>query len=207
MDLLKIVYLLPGILLGFTFHEFAHAQTAVWLGDDTPRYQGRLSANPFVHINILGMLLIILVGFGWAKPVQVNPDNFKNKRRDHIIVSLAGPFMNLFIAFIFLIVMKICYLMPENILNGNLYMVLMNIFDNAVWINVVLFIFNLLPIPPLDGSHIFSNLFRLKEKNFHPNFYAMSRFLFPVLIITNLIDKVIIPPVSTIYNYLIGVFF
>lgn len=207
MELLEIIYLLPGILLGFTFHELAHAQTAVWLGDDTPRYQGRLSANPFVHIDIFGMLLIILAGFGWAKPVQVNPDNFKNKRRDHILVSLAGPLMNLFIAFIFLLIMKVCYLIPENIFNGDLYTVLMNIFDYAVWINVVLFVFNLLPIPPLDGSHIFSNLFRLKEKNFHPNFYAMSRFLLPVLIITDLIDIVISPPVSTVYNYLIGVFF
>lgn len=207
MELLDIIYLLPGILLGFTFHEFAHAQTAVWLGDDTPRYQGRLSANPFVHIDIWGFLLIIVAGFGWAKPVQINPNNFKNKRRDDILVSLAGPIMNLFIAFVFLIIMKICYFIPTSILNDNLYYVLMNIFENTVWINVVLFIFNLLPIPPLDGSHIFSDIFKLNEKNFHPNFYTMSKFLLPVLIITNLIDYIIVPPVSTVYNYLIGVFF
>ncbi|GAA0180394.1 site-2 protease family protein [Clostridium sediminicola] len=207
MELLDIIYLLPGILLGFTFHELAHAQTAVWLGDDTPRYQGRLSANPFVHIDIWGLLLIIVAGFGWAKPVQINPNNFKNKRRDDILVSLAGPIMNLFIAFVFLIIMKICYFIPTSILNDNLYYVLMNIFKNAVWINVVLFIFNLLPIPPLDGSHIFSDIFKLNEKNFHPNLYTMSKFLLPVLIITNLIDYIIVPPVSTVYNYLIGVFF
>ncbi|MCG8538695.1 MAG: site-2 protease family protein [Clostridia bacterium] len=207
MDFLKTLYILPGILIGFSLHEFAHAQTAVWLGDDTPKYQGRLSVSPLVHIDIIGFLMIIFAGFGWAKPVEINPDNFKNKKRDGILVSLAGPLMNLIIALFFLILMKILYYIPESILNNYLYEIIINIFNYTVWINVVLFVFNLLPIPPLDGSHIFFNLFELKEKGFYHGFYEKSRFLLPLLIITNLIDKIISPPIIMIYNSLIGFFF
>lgn len=207
MDFLKTLYILPGILIGFSLHEFAHAQTAVWLGDDTPKYQGRLSVSPLVHIDIIGFLMIIFAGFGWAKPVEINPDNFKNKKRDGILVSLAGPLMNLIIALFFLILMKILYYIPESILNNYLYEIIINIFNYTVWINVVLFVFNLLPIPPLDGSHIFFNLFKLKEKGFYHGLYEKSRFLLPLLIITNLIDKIISPPIIMIYNSLIGFFF
>lgn len=207
MDFLKTLYILPGILLGFSLHEFAHAQTAVWLGDDTPKYQGRLSVSPLVHIDIIGFLMIIFAGFGWAKPVEINPDNFKNKKRDGILVSLAGPLMNLIIALFFLVLMKILYYIPESILNNYLYEIIINIFNYTVWINVVLFVFNLLPIPPLDGSHIFFGLFELKEKGFYHGFYEKGRFLLPLLIITDLIDKIISPPIIMIYNSLVGFFF
>jgi Zn-dependent protease len=207
MDMIQTLYLLPGILIGFTFHEFAHARMAVWLGDETPRFQGRLSTNPFVHINLLGLLLIIVAGFGWAKPVQINPDNFKNKRRDHILVSLAGPMMNLLIALIFLVVLKISFSLPENILNSDLYNIFLNFAEYGIWINVVLFVFNLLPIPPLDGSHIFSELFGLKEKNFNSNIQNLTRWILPILIITSSIDYIIMPPIQIIYKSLLGLFF
>lgn len=207
MNLMETLYILPGILLGFSLHEFAHAQTAVWLGDNTPKNQGRLSISPLVHIDIFGFLMILFVGFGWAKPVEVNPDNFKNKRRDDILVSLAGPLMNLIIVLFFLSLMKILYYVPESILNDSLYKNIMNIFDYTVWINIVLFVFNLLPIPPLDGSHIFSSLFGLKEKTFYYELYTKGRLLLPVLIITNLIDKIITTPITTIYDSLVGFFF
>lgn len=207
MNLIETLYILPGILLGFSLHEFAHAQTAVWLGDDTPKYQGRLSTSPLVHIDIIGFLMILFAGFGWAKPVEINPNNFKNRRRDDILVSLAGPLMNLIIAFFFLVLMKMFYYIPESILNDQLYEIIMNIFDYTVWINVVLFIFNLLPIPPLDGSHIFFGLFGLKDKEFYFDFYSKSRFLLPILIIANLIDKIISTPIIILYNSLAGFFF
>ncbi|SHH96841.1 site-2 protease family protein [Clostridium grantii] len=207
MELLQTVYLLPGILIGFTFHEFAHARMAVWLGDETPRFQGRLSLNPFVHMDIFGLLLIILAGFGWAKPVQVNPDNFNNKRRDHILVSLAGPLMNLLIAISFLIIMKIAYLMPQSVMNSNLHEVIMNFLSYGVWINIVLFVFNLLPVPPLDGAHIFSDIFNLKETNFNSTLNNLTRFLLPILIITSALDLIIMPPIIAIYNFLLGIFF
>lgn len=207
MDILETLYILPGILLGFSLHEFAHAQTAVWLGDNTPKYQGRLTISPLVHIDIIGFLMILFVGFGWAKPVEVNPNNFKNKRRDDILVSLAGPFMNLIIAVFFLVLMKILYHFSGSFLSNQLYLSLMNIFDYTVWINVVLFVFNLLPIPPLDGSHILFGLLGLKDTGLYNEFYSKGRFLLLILIITNLFDTIISPPIIMVYDSLVSLFF
>ncbi len=206
-DLIETLYLLPGILIAFAFHEYAHAQTAVWFGDDTPRLQGRTTLNPFVHIDIIGFIMIILAGFGWAKPVQVNPNNFRNRKRDDILVSLAGPLMNFFLAVIFLSLMKITTHIPSDILSGDIYEILMNIFDYAAWINVVLGVFNLLPVPPLDGSHIFFGLTGLKDTEFYYRIQQMSTFILLALIITNLIDKIISPPIILIYSFLSQIFF
>jgi len=206
-DLLETIYLLPGIIIGFAFHEYAHAKAAVWFGDDTPRLQGRTTLNPLVHIDIIGFIMIILAGFGWAKPVQVNPNNFRNKRRDDILVSMAGPLTNLIIAIFFLTLMKLTFYLPLSVVNDNTYEILMNIFDYAVWINVVLFVFNLLPIPPLDGSHIFFGLAGLKDSPLYYRIQQMSTFILLALIITNLLDKIISPPIVLIYNTLGEIFF
>jgi Zn-dependent protease len=129
MAIKETLLLIPGILLGFSFHEYAHAQMAVWLGDDTPKQQGRLSVSPLAHIDILGFILILLAGFGWAKPVQINESNFKNRKRDDILVSLSGPAMNLLIAIFFLILMKGLSLIPASILPNNLHHVIMEVFN------------------------------------------------------------------------------
>ncbi|WIF93959.1 site-2 protease family protein [Caminicella sporogenes] len=207
LDLIKILYIIPGVLLGLSLHEFAHAQTAVWLGDDTPKLQGRLSISPLVHLDILGFLMILIAGFGWAKPVEINPYNFKKPKRDDILVSLAGPLANLLIAIFFILLMKILYYIPETILSDSLYHTIITIFDYTVWINIVLLVFNLLPIPPLDGSHIFFGLLGLKDKPFYYQFYDKSRFILFILIITNFIDKIIGPPIFIIYSSLEGLFF
>ncbi|MEW9121986.1 MAG: site-2 protease family protein [Thermotaleaceae bacterium] len=206
-DIRETLLLIPGIILGFSLHEYAHAQTAVWLGDNTPRDQGRLSLNPMVHIDPVGFLMILLARFGWARPVQVDPSNFKNPRRDDILVSLAGPLMNLFIALFFLILMKITYSLPPTVLSDTLYETLMDIFDYTLWINVVLFVFNLLPIPPLDGSHIFFGVFNLKDTAFYYQFFSAGRLLLPMLIITNALDKIIGPPIAAVYNGFFQFFF
>lgn len=206
-DFMETLYLIPGIVIGFTLHEYAHAWTAAWLGDDTPKHQGRLSVNPFVHIDIIGFIMILLAGFGWAKSVEVNPNNFKHKKRDSIIVSLAGPLMNLLIAFYFLILMVIAYYIPESILGGYYYETIMNIFDYTVWINIVLFIFNLIPIPPLDGAHIFFGVTGLKDSSFYYTLYDKSKYLLLILIFTGVIDKLIYSPIVWIYDSLINLFF
>lgn len=206
-DLVQTLYLLPGIIIGFTFHEFAHAQTAVWFGDDTPRAQGRISLNPLVHIDLIGFIMIVFAGFGWAKPVQVNPNNFRNKKRDDILVSLAGPVMNIFIACFFFILMRIIYFVPSGFLDENTFDIIFNIFNYAAWINVVLFVFNLIPIPPLDGSHIIFGLAGLMESKFYYQISRMSTFILLILIITNLISKIISPPIMFIYDNLSGLFF
>ena len=107
LDLKRIALILPAVLVGFTIHEFSHAIVAVRLGDNTPRDQGRLTLNPIAHIELIGLIMILFAGFGWAKPVQINPNNFKNRKNDEILVSLAGPFSNLLFGIGFGLLLKI----------------------------------------------------------------------------------------------------
>ena len=153
---LQLLYMLPALLLGLTLHEWGHAYAAYRCGDPTARNLGRLSLNPLDHFDILGTLCLLFLGFGWAKPVPVNPRNFRNFRRDDIIVSLAGVTMNLLQVVVFS-ALFIILVRHDNMLffNEAFYY----IFLNLIGINTTLIIFNLLPIPPLDGSHVAESLF------------------------------------------------
>lgn len=152
-----LAYILSAALVIFLtlpIHEYAHARTAVKLGDPTPKYQGRLTLNPFAHIDYIGSLLILLVGFGWAKPVQVNARNFRNPKGGMAITALAGPLSNLVVAFISLLLFNLVrFIWPLAGLKffGQL---LLNLFVFLASINISLAVFNLIPIPPLDGSRI-----------------------------------------------------
>lgn len=138
-----------GLLLGFTLHEFAHAWTADRLGDRTPYYQGRLTLDPRAHIDPMGIILALLVGFGWARPVPVNPRAFyPNETRGLMIVSLAGPVMNLLIAIVVGLVVRV--LVGGGVLGG----FVLNMLYTIMVFNLVLFLFNLLPFSPLDGYKI-----------------------------------------------------
>lgn len=138
---------LPILLVTITIHEFAHALVADRLGDPTPRLAGRLTLNPISHIDPIGLLALVLVRFGWAKPVPINPYNFKNVRQGTMLVSIAGPLSNFFVAWILAIIFRIVPLADYSVLQQGL--------DYAIWINIALAVFNLIPIPPLDGSKIF----------------------------------------------------
>jgi len=145
---------LPGILLGLTVHEYCHALAAWKLGDSTARDQGRLTLNPIKHIDILGFVFILFAGFGWAKPVQFNPENLSNFRRDKALIAVAGPVSN-FALGVLLVGMVRAVLHFQIDINA----ILFNVLFFGAFINFGLFVFNLLPIPPLDGSHIvFSGL-------------------------------------------------
>ena len=136
-------------------HEFAHAWTAVKLGDETPRLSGRLTLRPMAHIDILGAAMILLVGFGYAKPVQVNMRNLKNGRKSFALVALAGPLSNLIMALVFMFFYTVIYVLAVNqIFSVEVYKVFGSFFSFAATINISLAVFNLLPIPPLDGSRI-----------------------------------------------------
>ena len=152
--LLNLVYTLPCIIIALTFHEFSHAFWAVKFGDLTPKYQGRLTLNPLAHLDLFGTLAMIFFRIGWAKPVMINPNNFKNPRRDEIIVSIAGPIMNLTLGFITFIIYGIASQLVVVTSQVTVLSVIMEMIQTFFYINVMLAIFNLIPIPPLDGSHV-----------------------------------------------------
>lgn len=158
-QLAGMLLLLPGILAGLTVHEFSHAFTAISFGDATPRDKKRYTLNPVSHIDPVGFLLLMFAGFGWAKPVPVNPQNFKNPRSDSVIVSLAGPFSNLMLAFLAAFVLKIILVNTGTFLMTSTPGIITRaITESMIRINLALAIFNMIPIPPLDGSHILLNL-------------------------------------------------
>lgn len=181
------ILMIPAILIGFTFHEYAHAKTADMLGDMTPRFQGRLSLNPFIHVDIFGLFMILFFGFGWAKPVETNPCAYKNYYKDDLKVSIAGPIANFLVAFISAIIYGILdnHLFKAS-LNSNLtnevMFIILFILQFIVSINIMLFLFNLIPIPGLDGFHIIRDLF--------PKFFYKSSnimYTYQILIIVLLI--------------------
>jgi Zn-dependent protease len=148
--ILFFVFFIVAMLIGITFHEFAHAWTANRLGDPTPKLTGRLSLNPLKHLDLVGTIFLFLVGIGWGKPVMFNPANFKEPKKAILLTSFSGAIMNLLIAFIFSIPYRLNVYLHLG-LQGTL---IFAFFDVVVIINLLLAAFNIIPIPPLDGSKI-----------------------------------------------------
>ena len=183
-----IISALAVVFITMPIHEFAHGFAAVKLGDNTPRWQGRITLKPFAHIDYTGALFILLFGYGWAKPVQVNMFNFKNPKRDMALTALAGPLSNIIVAFIatFLQLLLMVIVSFTNIVF--LYYVAL-IFSFISQINISLAVFNLIPIPPLDGSRLLSAL--LPDKLYY-KVMQYERIIFYVLLVllfTDVLDK------------------
>lgn len=197
-----IDYLIKALVL-FTavpVHECAHAWVAEKMGDDTGRQQGRITLNPFAHLTLWGSLMMILVGFGWGKPVSVDPRNFKNPKKGMVLTSLAGPASNFIMAFLAMIVYKVLSILSFVRDNSTMEMVAM-VFLYITLINISLAVFNFLPIPPLDGSKIFNAV--LPEK-WYFTIMRYENIIFIVLIIlvySGLLDI----PLSFLQNKVIDI--
>lgn len=185
LDLTEILKIAPAAVIGLTVHEYSHAFAAYKLGDSTAKDDGRLTLNPLKHIDWLGFFLIVIAGFGWAKPVTFNPENLKNKHRDEILISIAGPLSNFGIAILFLVIARLLYF-ADYFNSTTLGMQIINLL--MIWgvINFGLFVFNLIPIPPLDGSHFYLTYLKDINPKLMMNMYKWGTFvLFAIIIVEN----------------------
>jgi Zn-dependent protease len=184
------VFFIISLLISLTIHELAHAYTSYLLGDSTAKLDGRISLNPLHHIDPYGFLAILIVGFGWAKPVMMNPYNFKNYRDGIFFTALAGPVSNIIQA-----------IFGALLLNFNFPNIVTEFIQVFVLINIILASFNILPIPPLDGYKVFSRI--LSNKLYYQAEYYERRYGFIILIvflISGLLRMIWFP----VYNFLLN---
>ena len=201
MELLALLLTLPGVIIAITFHEFAHAYVADKLGDDTPRRQGRVTLNPLAHIDPAGFFMLIFVHFGWGKPVEINPTNFNRKRsmaKQEMLVALAGPLMNIIIALILTIILFAINTFAPSFTITMTGLIISLVLQMAISVNIGLGIFNLIPLPPLDGSKIFINILPYKAKTWFQDNIQIFYIIFVVLWVTNLMGYIISPVISVV---------
>ena len=202
--LLGLLYTIPGVLIAITFHEFAHAKVADMLGDDTPRREGRISLNPLAHIDPIGFIMLLFAGFGWGKPVNVNPRNYNRDisiEKADAIVSIAGPAMNIILAIVFTAMYFIIYKFTGALIYTNrILSIIMQMIMYTITLNIGLGIFNLIPLPPLDGSKILIHFLPYNAKTWFENNTQLFYIIFIVLWITNLISYIISPVIGVVSN-------
>lgn len=206
--ILSMLIMLPGIIVGLSFHEFAHGFVSYKLGDPTPKIQGRVTINPMAHIEPVGFIALLLCGFGWGIPVSIDPTYYKHKRRDELLVSLAGVVMNLIIAVVFAFFIRLLF--AAGIEGSDLGDILIRIFVQVAIINLVLMIFNLIPVPPLDGFGIITQIFDLRKYDWYYKVYNNGFYILLVLILFGITDRILSPAVSAMWGilckYIIGIY-
>ena len=200
--LFMLLVSVPGVLIAITFHEFAHGYVAYKLGDNTAKLEGRLSLNPLDHLDPIGTLMLLLAGFGWGKPVNVNPSNYTRKismEKGEALVSLAGPLMNIILSIIFAIIYFAIYKFANvTFLSSTVGSVLMLLISATISINVGLGIFNLIPLPPLDGSKIIMPFLPYKAKQWFRNNEQIFYIIFVVIWITGIAGTIISPAINLV---------
>lgn len=200
--LISFLYTLPALLFCLSVHEFAHAFTAYKLGDRTQKAMGRLTLNPFSHIDIAGFICIALFGFGWGKPVMIDDRNFKNKAAGNALTAFAGPCSNIIMAILFTIILKILLItgvvLPT--INSVVGSIILNMLILTIQFNVVFAIFNLISIPPFDGSRILYFFLPAKGREYMYKIEQYSFIIVLVILMTGVGSRL----VSPIVNFVLG---
>lgn len=200
--LLSLLFAIPGVLVAITFHEFAHGFAAYKLGDNTAKNEGRLSLNPIDHLDPLGTLMLVFAGFGWGKPVHVNPSNYTRRfsmEKGEAIVSAAGPAMNLLLAVVFSIIYYAIYRFAGvSFLESTIGMVTLILIKSIVSVNIGLGVFNLIPLPPLDGSKIIMPFLPYKAKQWFINNEQIFHIVFVLIWVTGIAGYIISPAIGGI---------
>lgn len=206
--LLGLLFTIPGVLIAITFHEFAHAFVADKLGDDTPREQGRLTLNPLAHFDPFGTIMLLFAGFGWGKPVQVNPRNYTrtmSMEKADSIVSIAGPAINFILAIVFtLIYCAIFKFAPISFAMSQIGSIIMMIILYTISINVGLGVFNLIPLPPLDGSKVIKPFLPYNAKTWFERNERIFEMIFVALWIFGILGTIISPVINIVYDAILG---
>ena len=196
--MLGLIAGIPGLIIAMVVHEYAHARVAVELGDMTPKMMGRLTLNPKAHLDPVGLIMLLVAQFGWAKPVIINPYNFKKPRRDDMLVSVAGPLANLVTAFLALVIF-----IEYQKLGGRLSEGVVLVMKLIIEYNIGFAIFNMIPIPPLDGSHI---LMQLLPRDMAYKLAGLERYSFLILVVmsmTTILGYILVPLRSLVWQFYI----
>lgn len=196
----ELIILAPPLLLALTFHEFAHGFVAYRLGDPTAKTAGRLTLNPIKHLDPIGTLAFFFIKIGWAKPVPVNPRYFRNPKKDMLWVALAGPLTNLLLAVVSALLAKFIWLLASllsySVILEAILVPLNAMLIASVWINLVLCIFNFLPIPPLDGSRILVGLLPHDLARSYLKIEKYGFILILILAFSGVLSKLILPLIA-----------
>jgi len=193
------IFIAIALVISLSVHEFAHALTAVKCGDPTPKYAGRLTLNPLAHLDPLGTLMIFVIHFGWGKPVPINQNNLRDPRWHMLLVSVAGPLSNFMLALFSAFLMKIFWQTP----------LLFGFFKTLTQLNIILLVFNLLPIPPLDGSKVLLALFPPRNPQdlynylYYGPYVLLGIVLFSSFSNQNILWKIMGPLVDIIYSFVL----
>ena len=198
--------MMPAILVGLSLHEFGHAFVSDKLGDPTPRSQGRVTIDPRAHVDPMGLICLLFAGFGWGNPVQVNPSYYKHRRRDESLVAIAGVTMNLLIALTSTLITKaILELAPDSFLYSTAGGVVVDMLRYLISINIVLMVFNLLPVPPLDGFNLITQIFNLSQYSWYRELYSKGGLILLLIILLGGTSYILSPAVNFFYGIAIKI--